>query len=71
MRGLHEPCGGTGSAGLFVFLIFDEDFYSVADFNIGIVAEFADGNNAVALVADVNHCLTLVERDDGTFDYFL
>ncbi len=62
---------GQDQLAFFVFLIFDEDFYSVADFNIGIVAEFADGNNAVALVADVNHCFALVERDNGTFDYFL
>ena len=44
-------------------------FYDVADFDVGVVAEFVHRDDAVALVADVNHSLTFVEGDDGTFDY--
>ncbi len=55
---------------LLVFLILDEYLYCIADLDVGIVAEFVYRDDAVALVADVNHCLTLVEGDDGTFDYF-
>ena len=54
---------------LFVFLVFDKHFYDVADFDVGVVAEFVHRDDAVALVADVNHSLTFVEGDDGTFDY--
>ena len=52
-----------------VFLIFDENFHSVADFDFGIVAEFVHRDDTVALVSDVNHSFAFVERDYGTFDY--
>ena len=55
---------------LAVFLVFDEDFHLVADFDVGVVAEFAHGDDAVGFVVDVNHGFALVECDDGTFDYF-
>ncbi len=55
---------------LAVFLVFDENLYCIADFDVGIVAEFAHGDDTVGFVVDVNHSLTLVEGDDGTFDYF-
>ncbi len=53
-----------------VFLVLDEYLYLVADFDVGVVAEFAHGDDAVGFVVDVNHSLTLVESDNGTFDYF-
>ncbi len=53
-----------------VFLILDENFHFVADLDVGVVAELAHGDNAVRFVVDVNHSLTFVEGDDGTFDYF-
>lgn len=62
---------GEDELTLLVFLVFDEYLYSVADFDVGVVAEFAHGDDAVALVADVNHCFALVQGDDGTFDYIL
>ncbi len=62
---------GEDKLALLVFLVFNEDLNDIANLDVGIVAEFADRDDAVALVADVNHCLTLVERDDGTFDYVL
>ena len=55
----------------FVFLIFDEHFHGVADLDVGIVAEFAHWDDAVALITDVNHGFALVECDNGTFDYIL
>ena len=54
-----------------VLLVLDEDFHGVADLDVGVVAEFVHGDDAVALVSDVNHSLALVESDDGTFDYIL
>ncbi len=54
---------------LLVFLVFDEHFNYVANLDVGVVAEFVHGDDTVRLVADVNHSLTLVEGDDGTFDY--
>ena len=52
----------------FVFLIFDVDFYLVADFQVGIVTELADGDDAVGLVADVDDYLAFVDADDGSLD---
>ena len=52
-----------------VFLVFDEHFHLIAHFDFGVVAEFAHGNDTVALVADVNNHLTFVDGDDCTFDY--
>ena len=46
---------------LAVFLILDKYFHFVADFDVGIVAELAHGDDTVRFVVDVNHCLTLVE----------
>ena len=54
---------------LLVFLVLDEYLYSVANLQVGIVAEFAKRNDSVRLVANVNHYLTLVECDNGTFGY--
>ena len=62
---------GEDELTLLVFLILDEDLDGVTDLDVGVVAELAHGDDAVALVADVNHSLTLVEGDDGTFDYIL
>ena len=56
---------------LLVFLVLDEYLYSVANLQVGIVAEFAKRNDSVRLVANVNHYLTLVECDNGTFGYCL
>ncbi len=54
---------------LFVLLVFDENLNYIANLDVGIVAEFIDGDDTVAFVADVNHRFALVEGDDGTFDY--
>jgi len=62
---------GEDELALLVFLVFDEYLYGVADFDVGVVAELAHGNDAIALVADVNHSFALVKGDDGTFDYIL
>ncbi len=62
---------GKNQLTLLVFLIFDEYLNSVANLDVGIVAEFAERNDAIALVSDVNHSFALVECDDGTFDYIL
>lgn len=52
-----------------VLLVLDEYLYGVADLEVGVVAEFGDGDDAVGLVTDVNHHFALVDGDDGTFDY--
>ena len=52
-----------------ILLVFDEHLDNVADFDVGVVAEFVHRDDAVRLVADVNHSFAFVERDDGTFDY--
>ena len=79
-EGLVDAFPGAGSArlavrqdklALLVFLIFDEHFHNVAHLDVGIVAEFVHGDDTVGLVADVNHSLTFVQGDDGTFDYVL
>ncbi len=46
---------------LLVLLILNEHFDNIADLDLRIVAELAHGDDAVALIADVNHSLTLVE----------
>ena len=48
------------------FLVFSTlhiDFHDVAHFQIGVVAELAGGDDAVALVADVDNHLFLVDRN--------
>ncbi len=52
-----------------VILIFNEYLNYIAYLDVGIVAEFTHGDDAIALVADVNHCLTLVEGNNGSFNY--
>ena len=54
-----------------VFLIFDVHLNGVADLQFGIVTEFADGDDAIALVADVDNHFALADRDDRTFNYFV
>ena len=52
----------------FVFLIFDVNLNSVADFEFGIVSEFGSGDNTVALVADVNNYFLFVNGDNSTIN---
>ena len=54
-----------------VLLVFDEYLYHVADFEVGVVAELIHGDDTIALVADVDNGLTLVESDDGAFNHFV
>ena len=61
---------GEDKLALLVLLVLDEDFHLVAHFDVGVVAEFVERDDAVALVTDVHHGLTLVEGDDGAFDHF-
>ena len=61
---------GEDKLALLVLLVLDEDLHFVADLDVGVVAELAEGDDAVALVTDVDHGLTLVEGDDRAFDHF-
>ena len=56
---------------LFVLLVFNKHFHSVAHLEVGVVTEFVKGNDAVRLRTDVNHHLALVDGDDGTFGHVL
>ena len=51
-----------------VFLIFDVNFNRVTYFQVGVVTEFAHGNDTVTLEADANNDFALVNRDDLTFN---
>ena len=62
---------GEEELAFFVLLVFDEHLYYVADFEVGVVAEFIHGDDTVALVADVHNGFTLVESDDGAFNHFV
>ena len=77
LQGGVDALPALGGAGLlvredelsfFVFLIFDVNLYFVPDFEVGVVAEFADGDDAVALVADVDDHFALVDGDDLSLD---
>ena len=59
---------GKDKLSFFVFLIFDEHLYLVADFQIRVVTEFVHRDDTVRLVADVDYCLTLVQSDYSSFD---
>ena len=50
-----------------VFLIVNVNFNHVTHLQVGVVAEFAYGDDAIALVADVYNNLALVDRDNRTF----
>ena len=50
-----------------VFLIVNVNFNHVTHLQFGVVAEFAYGDDAIALVADVYNNLALVDRDNRTF----
>ena len=52
-------------------MVFNEHFYSVTNLDVRVLAEFAEWNDTIALVSDVNHCFALVKCDNGTFDYIL
>ena len=54
-----------------VFLAFHVNFHLVARFEVGIVAEFGNGDDTVGLVSDVNHHFAVVLGNHGTFDDFL
>ena len=41
----------------------------VADFQFGVVAELGNGDDALALVADVHNDFTLADAHDGALDY--
>ena len=56
---------------LLVFLIFNVDFNGVADLQVGVVAEFADGDDAVALVANVDHYFALVHGNDSAVHHLV
>jgi len=58
---------GENELTFLVFLIFDVNLNFVADGEFGVVAELADGDDAVALVANVDDNLALVDADDGAF----
>ncbi len=77
-EGFVDALPRTGCTGLavredelafLVLLVLNEHFHNVTDLNIGIVTELVHRDDTVALVSDVNHSLTLVERNNGTFDY--
>ena len=54
-----------------VFFAFDVNFNFVSYFEVGIVAEVADRNNAVRLVAYVYYCLALVDGNNCAFYDFV
>ena len=51
---------------LLVLLVLNIDFHLVANLQVGIVAELRGGDDAIALVTDVDNNLFLVDRDNGT-----
>ena len=56
---------------LLVLTVFYIHFNSVTHLEVGVVTEFANGNDAVRLSTDVNHYLALVDRDNSTFGHFI
>ena len=54
-----------------VFLAFHIDFHLVARLEVGVVAEFGNGDDTVGFVTDVDHHFAVVLRNDGPFDDFL
>ena len=56
---------------LLVFEAFHVNFYSVTDFEIGVVAEFAYGDDTIALRTDAHHNFTLGDVSNFTFSNFV
>ena len=54
-----------------VLLALDIDLNLVAGLQVGVVAQFAGGDDAVALGSHVHHGLAVVDGDDGTLDDIL
>jgi hypothetical protein len=52
-----------------VLLLLDVHFNLVADGEVGLVAEFAQGHHALALVADIDDGLFLVQAHDGAHEH--
>ena len=80
LESVRDAFPRAGRAGLLVredqltlpvFLILNVDFHLIADLEIGVVAEFRHGHDAVRFVADVDHHFALVHRCDGAHHYFL
>ena len=59
-----------GQLSVLVLGRLDIDFDLVAHFQIGVVAELRDGDDTLALVADVHQNLALGDGGYGTFDHF-
>ncbi len=51
---------------LLVFLVLDEHFNGVTNGQVGVVAEFAAGDDTFALVADVHDYFAVVDAGDNT-----
>ena len=54
-----------------VFLVFDVHLNGVADFQVGIVTKFANGDDAVALVANVYNNFAFADGNNCSFNYFI
>ncbi len=62
--------GDDHLAGL-VLLLLDVHLHLVADGEVGLVTELAQGHNPLALVSDVDHRLLFVQANDGSHQHFL
>ena len=56
---------------LLVLLVLDIDFHLVANLQVGVVAELRSGDDTIALVADVDYHLFLIDGDDSTLDHLV
>ena len=54
---------GKNQLTFLVFLIFYVNLYDIANLQVGVVAEFAGGDDTVALVTNVDNDFFLVKRD--------
>ena len=55
----------------FVLLVFNVNLHHVTGFEVGIVAELVDGDDTVALVANVDHYFAFTNSDDSAFNDFV
>ena len=56
---------------LLVFEVFDVNLNGVSDFEVGVVAKFADGDDTVALRADAYHHFALGDVGHNAFCHFV
>ena len=61
---------GEHKLALLVFCVLDIDFHLVADFEVGVVAEFRGSDDALALATDGDNNFALVDCCYFSFDNF-